>query len=250
MKTSAQRHENSVQMSLKQLRDLHTMRVENDIELARRKREQAAAQAAAKEQQRLDEIRAAEEQRLAAERERERERLAAEHEHELAKERMRAETEARVLERQLELQLKQADAEILKAQASQPKRRSGALLALVAMAGLLILGGYTWQQQQKADQQVAAITGELRQAQADNRAIDKQIDELQEALSTAEASGVKDQERIDKLIEQIATLESSRKNTRTTRRPPRPRPPSNSTPRPRPKNGPVALTCPPDKPLC
>lgn len=243
MKTSSQRNENSVQMSLKQLRDLHTRRVENDIAAARRKRDEATARAALLEQQRLDEIRAAEEMRQAAEYERERERLAAEHELELAKERTRAEAEARVLERQLELQLKQTDAEILKVQAAQPKRRIWAVLAVAAM---LLLGGYTWHQQKQADEKIASVNSTLLKVQSDNEQAENAIALMRQQLKDAEASGAQDKDRISHLKDEIAKLEEKIQNRRSKRPRTRPRP----RPRPRPEpRGPVVPTC-VDNPLC
>lgn len=240
MKTSALRNENSVQMSLKQLRDLHTARVENDIAAARRKREEAAARAAEMERRRLDEIRAEEEQRDAAERERERERLAAEHELELAKEKARAEAEARVLERQIELQLRQADAEVLKVQATRPRRHIWAVFAVI---GMLVLGGYTWQQQKHADERLAMVNATLSQTQLDNDQAERAIAQLQEALQTAKASGTQDKNLIDDLENRIKELEAQKtRNRPRTNRPRTNKPNKPNKPKP-PRHTPVVVNC-------
>lgn len=242
------RPENSVQMSLARLRELHTTRVETAKELAEQRSLELEARRLEAEKQRLAEERALEEQRQNAEYERERQRIAAQNELELAKERARADADARVREKQVELQIKQAESELLKAQALMPnKPRSW--LGITVVAGLLLAlqGGMFWRAKQ-SDERLERVSHALGDARADAQARLQTLHALENSLSEARRALAENQAQAAALRDRLDALEESGRSSRGTR-PTRTRPTHRPTTPVTEPPGPVVARC-LDSPLC
>lgn len=159
----------STQFNLQQLQQLEVERIQQELEAKKRRHEQELArrEAAARaiEQAQIDAQRATEEALRAEARRREEARLQAEHTARIEK--IKAEAEERA--RQQEIELRNANAQMLQAQAMlEPKRRLWPVLLLAVVFGLQGLG-FMWYQG-KAEASKDAIAVEL--SRAEQRAAD------------------------------------------------------------------------------
>ncbi|MCG8424954.1 MAG: 50S ribosomal protein L29 [Proteobacteria bacterium] len=196
--------QDSVQASLAELRTLELARLQAQRLAEEEKRQEEQKRAANAERQRLEEKERAEERRLTAEYRRQQEQWQAQQDHELALERVRAEAEARVAEKRLELEIKQADAELLKAQvAMPPPRQPWPLFALVVVM-IAAQGAFLWNQQRSGDSERSQLSAEIDQLRQATFNLRSSKNELAETLRQARTE-------LSSLRAQLATVESNAK---------------------------------------